>query len=45
MLPYVVPFSQELHCILHILLEVLHAIIYVKLGDPFMIIAFESMYV
>lgn len=42
MLPYAVPFSQELHWILHILLEVLHAIIYVKLGDPFMITPFKT---
>lgn len=44
MLPYVVPFSQEQHWILHILQELLRATIYVKLGDPFMIIAFGSMY-
>jgi len=43
MLPYVVPFSQELHWISYILLEVLHAIVYVKLGGPFMISPFKTL--
>lgn len=45
MLPYAVPLSQELHWFLGILLEVLHTIIYVKLGDASVITVFESTYV